>query len=63
MGGPVGWGQSAWRARLTCHLGILRLISRGFERCLRAGLSRRVSRVRARVQPWSVPGGGKIARL
>ena len=32
MGGPVGWGQLVWRARLTCHLGILRLMSRGLER-------------------------------
>jgi hypothetical protein len=39
-GGPVGWGQSAWWARLTCHLGILRLIRRGLVRRRRRGLSR-----------------------
>ena len=58
-----GLGQWVWRARLTCHLGILRLISLGFERCRRVGLSRRHNMTMARVQPWSVPGGGKIARL
>ncbi len=31
-GGWLGWGQLACRARLTCHLGILRLIRRGLER-------------------------------
>jgi hypothetical protein len=50
-GGPVGWGQSVWRARLTCHLGILRLMRRGFERSRRAGLIRRHSRATARAQP------------
>jgi hypothetical protein len=38
-----GWGQSRWQARLTCHLTYLRLISRGFERRRRVGLSRRHS--------------------
>jgi hypothetical protein len=64
MGGPVGCGQSACRARLTCQRGILRLISRGFDRRRRIGLRRRQSRMRACAQPWSsVPGGGKTARL
>ena len=39
-GGPVGWGQSACRARLTCHLGIFRLINRGHDRSRRTGLRR-----------------------
>ena len=39
MGGPAGWGQLAWWARLTCHLAYLRLITRGAERCRREGLS------------------------
>jgi len=51
IGGPVGWGQLAWRARLTCHLGILRLMSRGFDRGRLVGFSRRQSRMRARAQP------------
>ena len=64
MGGPVGCGQSACRARLTCQRGILRLISRGFDRRRRIGLRRRQSRMRAWAQPWSfVSGGGKTARL
>ena len=53
MGGPVGCGQLLCRARLTCHLTYLRLISRGLERCRRAGLSRRQSRVMACRQPCS----------
>jgi len=36
----VGWGQLLWRARLTCHLGILRLISRGLDRSRRIGFNR-----------------------
>ena len=43
VGGPVGWGQSRWWARLTCHLTYLRFTSLGLERCRRAGLSRRQS--------------------
>jgi len=38
--GPLGWGQSAWRVRLTCHRGILRLMTRGLDRFRRIGLSR-----------------------
>lgn len=63
MGVPVGWGQWRWRARLTCHLGILRLMSRGLERSRRLGLRRRHSRMIARAQPALVASGGKIARL
>ena len=37
MMGSSGWGQSAWWARLTCHFGILRLITRGEARLRRAG--------------------------
>ncbi len=62
-GGPVGWGQLAWWARLTCHLGILRLISRGFDRIRRAGLRRAQIMVMARRQERSVTSGGKTARL
>ncbi len=62
-GGPVGWGQLAWRARLTCHLGILRLINRGQDRSRRFGFSRRTTSASAWAQPWSVSGGGKTARL
>jgi hypothetical protein len=54
IGDPVGWGQSACRARLTCHLGILRLMTLGLDRCRRAGLSRRQSSRMAWRQPWSV---------
>ena len=32
MGGPVGWGQFRWCARLTCHLTYLRLTSLGLDR-------------------------------
>ncbi len=63
VGGPLGWGQSAWRARLTCHLEYLRLMTRGQDRCRRIGLSRRRSWMIARRHPWSLPGGGKTARL
>src|SRR4051812_16798403 len=35
-----GWGQCAWCARLTCHLDILRLITRGADRRRRIGLRR-----------------------
>lgn len=62
VGGPVGWGQSRWRARLTCHLTYLRFTTRGLLRGRRAGLSRRQSSTMAWRQPWSVPSGGKIAR-
>ena len=40
VGGLVGRGQSRWRARLTCHLGFLRLMTRGLARRRRTGLSR-----------------------
>jgi hypothetical protein len=63
VGGPVGCGQSRCRARLTCHRGILRLISRGLERSRRAGLSRRQSWTIAWAQLAFVASGGKIARL
>jgi len=53
-GGPVGWGQLAWRARLTCQRGILRLMRWGLERGRRVGLRRRHSSVMARRQPRSV---------
>lgn len=42
-GGLVGCGQGVWWARLTCHLGILRLMTWGLARCRRVGLSRRAS--------------------
>ena len=54
MGGRVGDGHSRCRARLTCHLTYLRLISRGLDRCRRVGLSRRQSSQMAWRQPWSV---------
>lgn len=41
VGGLVGWGQLVCRARLTCHLGILRLIRRGLARSRRFGFNRR----------------------
>jgi hypothetical protein len=40
LGGPVGWIQSACHERLTCHLGILRLMTCGLDRRRRMGLSR-----------------------
>ncbi len=61
-GGPVGWGQSRWRTRLTCHLTYLRFTTRGLLRFRRVGLRRRQSSTRAWRQPWSPVGGGKIAR-
>ena len=51
LGGPVGWGQLAWTARLTCHLVYFLFTTRGAERRLRAGLSRRRSRLRKSSQP------------
>lgn len=54
-GGPVGWGQLWCRARLTCHLGILRLMSRGLARSRRLGLSRPQSWAMACWRAWSVP--------
>jgi hypothetical protein len=63
MGGRVGWGQLVWQARLTCHRGILRLISRGLERGRHIGLSRRQSWTMAWAQLAFVASGGKIARL
>ena len=62
----LGWGQAAWCERLTCHFGILRLMTRGAERGRRAGVSRLSNRRRNDNQPgvsrpcWS---GGKIARV
>jgi hypothetical protein len=53
VAGRVGCGQLAGRARLTCHLTYLRLISRGFDRDRRAGLSRWQSSLIARRQPCS----------
>ena len=53
VSGPVGWGQLLCRARLTCHLTYLRLISRGFDRDRRAGLSRWQSSLMACRQPCS----------
>ena len=53
VGGPVGWGQLAWRVRLTCHLGIFRLINLGLDRSRRTGLSRRQSRQMAWAQDRS----------
>ena len=55
LGGLSGWGQSVWRARLTCHFGILRLISRGLERSRRTGFRRRHNRTKAWVQQPSRP--------
>jgi hypothetical protein len=40
VGGLVGWSQSACHERVTCHLGILRLMTCGFDRRRRMGLSR-----------------------
>ena len=62
----LGWGHSVCAARLTCHLGIFRLMTRGAERCRLAGLSRASSRWRNASPPglsrpcWS---GGERARL
>ena len=53
--GPVGWGQWAWWARLTCHLTYLRLTRRGLERLRLAGLSRWQIKTMTWRQPWSVP--------
>jgi len=63
VGGLVGWGQRACRARLTCHLGILRLIRRGLERSRRFGFNRRQTSTSAWAQPRSLLRGGKTARL
>ena len=62
-GGPVDWGQVAWWERLTCHLGILRLMTRGAERRRRAGLRRAISRCRKVSQSRSgaMSSGGKGA--
>jgi hypothetical protein len=67
-GGFVGCGQFAWRARLTCHFDILRLISRGLDRIRRFGFSRWQMGTSACAQlrslpGESLPGGGKTARL
>lgn len=50
----VGWGQSRWRARLTCQRTYLRLTTRGLRR-RRFGLSRLQIRTMAWRQPPSVP--------
>jgi hypothetical protein len=66
MGGPVGWIHSACQERLTCHLGILRLMTWGFERRRRMGLSRWRRWTMARRQVASVASvsrGGKSAAL
>src|SRR5665811_140399 len=56
-------GQWSWWARLTCHLGILRLMTRGAERRRRAGLRRLISRRRKVSQSRSgaMSSGGKGA--
>ena len=57
LGGRLsGWGQSWWRARLTCHRVYLRLTTRGFARRRRVGLSLRQSRTMACRQPCSSVG-------
>src|SRR5271163_2164953 len=65
-GGCSGWGQWAWAARLTCHLDILRLSTRGAERWRRAGVRRSSSR-RRKARQWrsGVSGwsGGESALL
>ena len=53
--GCCGCGQAAWWARLTCHFGILRLMTRGAVRWRRAGLSRLMSRWRKNSHPGAVP--------
>jgi len=61
-----GWGQCAWCARLTCHFGILRLITRGADRDRRIGLRRsRMRRSTACQCASAAPGcsGGKSALL
>jgi len=61
-----GWGQWAWAARLTCHLGILRLMTRGADRRRRIGLRRsRMRRSTACQCAWAAPrwSGGKSALL
>ncbi len=55
LGGRLsGWGQSWWRARLTCHRVYLRLMSLGFARRRLTGLSGRQISAMACAQPWSV---------
>src|SRR5271155_5549270 len=56
-GGCSGWGQWAWAARLTCHLDILRLSTRGAERWRRAGVRRSSSR-RRKARQWRSGGSG-----
>src|SRR5665647_1057680 len=59
-----GCGHPAWWARLTCHLGILALMTRGAARRRRAGLRRAISRRRKvshRAPPASLSSGGKSA--
>jgi hypothetical protein len=58
-GGLVGWGQLRCSGRLTPQLDILRLMTRGFSRCRRAGSgSARISAI-ARWWARSMLGGGK----
>ena len=64
VGGCWGCGQAAWRERLTCHRGILRLMTRGAARLRRAGLIRLVSRRRNTFHSLSPPSGssgGEVA--
>src|ERR1035437_9935240 len=58
-----GCGPPAWWARLTCHLGILRLMTRGAARRRRAGLRRAISRRRKVSQRRSLAlsSGGESA--
>src|SRR5450756_772292 len=58
-----GCGHPAWWARLTCHLGILRLMTRGAARLRRTGLRRAISRRRKVSQRRSLAlsSGGKSA--
>ena len=57
MGGLAGCGQLACLARLTCHLGILRLIRPGLDRSRRIGFSRWQTKTSAWAQPWSLLRG------
>ena len=60
----AGCGQSAWAARLTCHLVYLRLTTRGNDLARRLGLRRRARRVVAMFQSLaSSSSGGKAALL
>jgi hypothetical protein len=63
VGGAVGWGQLAWWRRLTFHLIIFRLTTRGLARARRWGLSLARSCLMACFHSASTRGwlGGKIA--